>query len=479
MEKNNILRISQEHYNKLYQELFRLSPVENAAAMLIGRNRQNGSIAYLVRRVIAIPREVFRVQNEVHLDIAPKFINDLIRLCESNNLGLCICHSHPRATSHIEFSSSDDYGEKHLRSVFHSILPSHPFVNLLFGNTGFIAHCFQDHNSSPDPLISIIRDGFKMMTQDNKANHFLQSDLGEQLFNRQILVFGKEGQKIISKSKVGIVGLGGTGSAIAEQLTRIGFRDIILVDFDSFEDSNLTRMFGAKNRHRLVSRVFNFFGKRLYKTFIVRENLKSIAKDIQVTVINKHVAAKSIKRVLLDCDTIYSCTDDHWGRAILNQLAYQYLIPVINVGMSIDHHDDDGIIGTVQLHILGGSNPCLECYHYLNHTTIAAESLPAKQREKLIREDYVKDLGTKTPSVINYTTLAASIGVEVGYKLITGLASSASGNLHGLRYDVISNRMNRFSTEKKSPCICQQVYGKGDFHPLPHIDDQLLPEDFR
>ena len=44
---------------------------------------------------------------------------------------------------------------------------------------------------------------------------------------------------------VGIVGCGGTGSAVAEQLARLGVRRFILTDPDTLSASNVTRVYGS------------------------------------------------------------------------------------------------------------------------------------------------------------------------------------------------------------------------------------------
>jgi hypothetical protein len=41
-------------------------------------------------------------------------------------------------------------------------------------------------------------------------------------FSRQILAFGEEFQRLLKKLHIGIAGLGGTGSAVCEQLVRLG-----------------------------------------------------------------------------------------------------------------------------------------------------------------------------------------------------------------------------------------------------------------
>jgi hypothetical protein len=64
------------------------------------------------------------------------------------------------------------------------------------------------------------------------------------LFDRQIRAFGPEGQRVLRQLRVGIVGGGGTGSALFEQLVRLGVGYIVILDPDEINDdgSNDTRV---------------------------------------------------------------------------------------------------------------------------------------------------------------------------------------------------------------------------------------------
>ena len=68
-------------------------------------------------------------------------------------------------------------------------------------------------------------------------------------YSRQEKILGKEKQKKLSKSTVAIVGLGAIGSSSAELLTRSGVNNLILIDRDYIEESNLQRNPGTRHWH--------------------------------------------------------------------------------------------------------------------------------------------------------------------------------------------------------------------------------------
>src|SRR4051812_12024367 len=71
-------------------------------------------------------------------------------------------------------------------------------------------------------------------------------------FSRQSFL-GVNSQSIIERCVVGIVGLGGGGSHVAQQLAHLGFLNYVLFDADAIEDSNLNRLIGGTEKDVLKS----------------------------------------------------------------------------------------------------------------------------------------------------------------------------------------------------------------------------------
>ncbi len=64
-------------------------------------------------------------------------------------------------------------------------------------------------------------------------------------YDRQIRAFGEEGQAALARLRLGVVGLGGTGSVVVQQLAHLGVSDFLLVDPDAVETTNLNRTVGS------------------------------------------------------------------------------------------------------------------------------------------------------------------------------------------------------------------------------------------
>ena len=92
-------------------------------------------------------------------------------------------------------------------------------------------------------------------------------------YSRQIILkdVSFNGQKLISDSKVLIVGMGGLGCPIVDYLARAGIRKIGIVDHDKISTSNL---------HRQSMYYSNEIGK--YKVDVIKKKIFKIDSKIKI-----------------------------------------------------------------------------------------------------------------------------------------------------------------------------------------------------
>lgn len=67
------------------------------------------------------------------------------------------------------------------------------------------------------------------------------------IFDRQVRAFGDAGQRLIRHVKGGIVGVGGTGSIVAQELAWLGVQDFVPIDGKVLDDTNLNRVVAAEH----------------------------------------------------------------------------------------------------------------------------------------------------------------------------------------------------------------------------------------
>ncbi|QJW85939.1 hypothetical protein HK414_26420 [Ramlibacter terrae] len=60
--------------------------------------------------------------------------------------------------------------------------------------------------------------------------------------DRRVRFLGEAGQAQLAGARVAVVGLGGVGSMVVQDLARMGVGDLLLIDTDRFEETNLSRV---------------------------------------------------------------------------------------------------------------------------------------------------------------------------------------------------------------------------------------------
>lgn len=101
-------------------------------------------------------------------------------------------------------------------------------------------------------------------------------------FTRTELALGKEGLEKIKNSKIVLFGLGGVGSYIAEALARIGVQNLIIVDGDVVDITNINRQLIAN---------METIGRN--KAELVKERINLINPFANVVAISKFVKSES------------------------------------------------------------------------------------------------------------------------------------------------------------------------------------------
>lgn len=204
---------------------------------------------------------------------------------------------------------------------------------------------------------------------------------------------------MVRSLRIGIVGLGGTGSVVAQQLAHLGVPDLLLVDPDVVEPSNLNRLVGA---------AIGDVG--LPKADVAAREERITNPACRVEPLRGDVVDDDVARRLLSCDFVFSCTDTHASRMVVSQLAYQYLVLAIDMGVSITVADGRVTHVTGRVQMLAPGLECLVCTGALNYETIRREMLTPAQRAA---DPYVQGVHEPQPAVISLNSTMASLAVTM------------------------------------------------------------------
>jgi ThiF family len=222
------------------------------------------------------------------------------------------------------------------------------------------------------------------------------------VFDRNVRAFGSAIQQTLGALAIGVVGCGGTGSAVAEQLTRLGVRRLTLLDPETLSATNVTRVYGS---------TLSDVGQP--KVQILAQHLTRIAPDLSCEPIQSMITLERAARRLLDCDVVFGCTDDNAGRLVLSRLATYLLLPVFDCGVvfsSDGNGQTTGIDGRIT--ILSPGDACLICRGRIDLARAASELLTPAERQRREAEGYAPALGRTEPAVVAFTTLVAAQAVS-------------------------------------------------------------------
>lgn len=136
--------------------------------------------------------------------------------------------------------------------------------------------------------------------------------------DRQARLFGDAGQQILRDARVGVVGAGGAGMLAIEMFSRLGVGELVAIDPDRVELTNLTRLPGAYRRDacailtrpgrpRWVRRI----GHRLarHKVRIATRLARQAGQGTKVEAHPVDVRDSAAVAALLDCDFIVLAAD--------------------------------------------------------------------------------------------------------------------------------------------------------------------------
>lgn len=263
-----------------------------------------------------------------------------------------------------------------------------------------------------------------------------------EIADRQLQLIDRLGQARLDTAKIGIVGLGGTGSATAIQCARAGIGSLLLVDPDTAEVSNA---------NRLYSLTLEQAAKGTPKTKVLKDHLgRTAIADVET--IQDDVTNGDYDGALLDCDIIFGCTDRHTPRDYLNQIAVLYGIPYIDVGTKPTANN-----GLVQdlfadaRHVVNGG-PCLWCLDVLDPDKIRVENLPDHLVDREAADGYRRDGGPE-PSNIFMTTMAATMGTV---QAVAYLLNQVNLWDEMVVFNLWTCELQRYPTDRVDNCLCQK-----------------------
>ena len=215
-----------------------------------------------------------------------------------------------------------------------------------------------------------------------------------EIASRQMSIVTRSEQERFKDAKITVIGCGGIGGETIEMLARMGIEELVLVDEDAFDLSNL-------NRQTLAS----IADLGLDKNAVAAEKVRLINPYVKVTTYNEHVDQSNIDKVIGDSDIVIDALDNVLTRVIVSRKAKEKGIPYI-------HGAIHGTLGQITVFLPNSDKTYEEMFNL--------PSLGKELNDETV--EALKNVTSGVPPVIGPTpNLIGCLEAMEAYKIITGV----------------------------------------------------------
>jgi hypothetical protein len=218
--------------------------------------------------------------------------------------------------------------------------------------------------------------------------------------SRHDVLWGAAGEGRLRAVRVGVLGAGGGGSHVLQQLAHAGIGCEVAVDPDCLDESNRSRVVGTRSSD---------VGK--LKVTAMRRVVADAGDGVELVQVTERFPSRAAVEQLAKCDVLVSCVDTLDARKEVMAFAWQHAIPLVDIGLSIDPRDPlpgaAAIGGQVFIGVPGAA--CMWCAGILSNERL---------RDERDLEGYVR--GGGAAQVVSLNGVLASQAVTEVLNLVTG-----------------------------------------------------------
>ncbi|MFZ5897613.1 MAG: ThiF family adenylyltransferase [Bacillota bacterium] len=446
---NYSLRLPIHLYQEMLKDLHRIHGVEQAVFGLAGEISSGLDKTFLLRDLYLVPEDQYISHGPSHFEVKEGFVSMVIKGALIDTASIVMAHIHPLSSGDANFSGIDDGYEPKLLQYIQQALPEAHFICMVHHPNGtWAARVYPPDRSRPAPIenLTVMGRPTRNLLPTNSPARNSPMDMVPEVFERQARALGRESYRILRRLKVGIIGLGGTGSVVNQQLAHLGVGTIVQVDPDTIEESNLSRLVGAGSRD---------LGKP--KVDVAKRVAANTAGGTHCIPIPCELDKPEAFTELKTCDVLFCCTDNVSSRRLANRLAVQYQIPLFDLGVSLK--SDNGMLryGNGEFRPVLPGGPCLECMGVIDQDTLIQEV------QGLAGTGYLN--GEREPAVISFNSLMASLAVTEFLSVFTGFTNYENdrATIHSILEGLIFDASKALDPD----CDCQSWQGMGDKLDFP------------
>lgn len=455
------IRVARHEFDCLFAHLFPGDHDEHGAVVLAGTALVNNQLVLYAREVHLAQEGTDYVEGTYgYRALSPKFIHRLITRARDQRLAYLAVHNHG-TDERVGFSSIDIDSHERGYPALLQIAKGMPVGALVAGRRSLQADIWlPDGDRLQLDEAVLVGQAISRLVPAPRLSATQTSDN----YERQVRMFGKAGQELLARCRVGIVGLGGIGSLVAEYLARLGVGEFCLVDNDQVETTNLSRIVGATALDARNGTLKVAVAERVIRQANDGAVIQAVAED---------VAKQSAAQELRACDFLFIAADSMRARLVCNAVVHQYLIPAVQLGSKIQADESGALLEVFSVNRqLRPGQGCLWCNQLIDPSLLAKE---AKTDEERKAQAY--GVEEPNPSVISLNGVAAAHAANDFLLDYLNLRPERP-HLFYEQFHMLQGKQRLVEPRKDIDCSeCSATglrYARGDSVRLPYSEDAVV-----
>ncbi len=458
MNYASILALTEQQHQVVQRHLYPGDGLE-AAAILLCSEAAPPRKRLIARKVILVPHGDCPRRERDFLAWPGSALTDAIDAAEKEKLALVLVHSHPGNL--FAFSQQDDRSDQiTIASILQGYGTRHGTA-IMTPNGAMLARWYEaDMKSQPFDAVSV-------------SGHDLRWWWSDGAFTQRPLAFTSPARDELSRLVACVIGVSGTGSIVAEQLARMGFGRVILIDHDRVEHKNL---------NRILNTTLADAASEELKVHVMAKAISAYRGDGVAVPMPASITTREAVLLASQADVLFSCVDTLDARQIADEIATTFLLPLFDVGVTIPTRRQDGqiviadVCGRIDYVHPGGST--LRDRGVYSAATLRAEYLrrvAPDAHSAEVKAGYLKGIAEEAPSVITLNMRAASACVMEFIARVFPFRHSDNSNFARTQFSLAAGEELN-TVEHAFPRETSPRLGQGMSEPLLGLAAMRVPK---
>jgi molybdopterin-synthase adenylyltransferase len=418
---------------------------EEAGFLVCSLSRLADRDVLLARRWLPVPDHALRRGHDGSvLSWSAEFNSEVLATAVAEDAVPVLVHSHgcraPR------FSGDDRAKERALFGAFSRMIGFAPTGSLLLGS-GDAAGSFWSEGANDRPFSRLMIVGGPIEIWPAVGSAAAEVPERRRLA-RQSVAIGPLSERRLASAKVGLLGVSGGGSHVAQQLIHQGVGTLIPVDDELIDLTNLGRFVGAT-----LADV-----DETSKVAHCDRLAAAVDPSISVAGVEERFPSTEAITALKEADVIVACLDRFDAREAINAFCRRHLIPLIDIGITINSDGERLARADGQIVLTLPGEPCMRCW-FLTDALLEAE-----RRQRPPGYDQNPD-APGDPQVVSMNGVLASEAANTVLDLLTGY-SGGRRTASVWRYEGREGTLERSELPAaRADCPACAEQGRGDPPP--------------